>query len=229
MNGTVAPPRKPIWPWLLTGCLALFLAVVLGGIYLIRVGSRKLVATVEERIKNPKAREEIAREMLRADALPTGYHPVSATFDVPFVTHVRLSDRAPDAEGAVVGYDQRGFIFTEAAYTNSSRELEGFYTGAAGSPQVVENVGVRVRAIEEVRKGTIAVNGMAVRYRTVRGRIEEEDQEIEGLLTLMFIDCTGTEKKERVAIWFGPEGSEVGDENAMRAFLSHFALCRPRS
>jgi hypothetical protein len=228
MNGTAAPTRKPIWPWLLTGCLALFLAVILGGIYLVRVGSRKLVATVEERIRNPKAREELAREMLRADTLPAGYHPVSATFDVPFVTHVRLSDRAPDAEGAVEGYDQRGFFYTESAYTESSRQLEAFFTGASGAPPVVETIGIRVRAKEDLGRGAIEANGMNVRYRTIRGRVEEADREMEGLVTLMFVDCAGTEKKERIAIWFGPEGSDVGDENAMRGFLSHFALCRPR-
>ena len=43
----------------------------------------------------------------------------------------------------------------------------------------------------------------------------------------MLIDCPGG-RKERTAVWFGPEGSEVADENAIRTFMSHFALCRAR-
>jgi hypothetical protein len=230
MNGTAPPPaRKPIWPWLLVGCFALLLAVVLGGIYLVRVGSRKLIATVEDRIKNPKAREELALNMLRAEKLPAGYYPVSATFDMPLITHVRLSDRAPDAQGSVSGYDARGFVFTDSAYTESSNRIESFFTGDDGAPTAAEIAGIRVRAKEDVVKGELQdVNGQSIRYHTIRGRFEEGDDELEGLITLMFIDCAGQEKRERTAIWFGPQGSEVGDDQAIRAFMSHFAVCKPR-
>jgi hypothetical protein len=235
MQPVVAKKTSP-WAWLLGGCLVVVVVGVAGLAVLWNYGKRRL-AVAAESLTNPALRAEKAKRMLGAERLPEGYYADSTTFELPLLTHVLLSDRAPDAKGMVVGFDKSGFDFTESAYTASSKGMEGFFDGGAGAPAAVETpVGIRLRARETLGKGTLELGSQKIRYRIVRGRVEQGRSESEGLLTLMWIDCPGR-KRERTAVWFGPEAASpseggeaglvgtVGDPRGIRELMAHFNLC----
>ena len=229
------------WIWILGGCLLFIVVAVVGVVVFLYFGAKKMASAVEENVKNPTLRAKTAKKMLGAARLPDGYYPISGTFDIPFLSHVELSDRAPDKNGAVVGFDKRGFIYTDTFDTESSRKLESFFSGADNAPEMIEDVGVSYRARETLRKGTLTVGNETIRYRTSRGRVGKGQSEVEGLLTTMWIDCPG-QKRERYAVWFGPDATPsssstsgeaalagtVGDEAALRQFMSQFDFCRKR-
>jgi hypothetical protein len=223
-------PRRPVWPWVLGGCFFLVIGTIVAVSILFNLGMKKIVANVDENLKNPKVREQTAKKLLHAETLPPGYYPISGTFDLPLITHVRLSDRAPDARGSVVGYDNRGFAYTDSLHSASSAQLERFFEGAADAPGSSEVMGLRLRAKEELGRGRIELGDQTIRYRTVRGRVEEgADFELEGLLTLMLIDCAGP-KREKTAVWFSRETPDapVADDAKIRELMGHFQLCAPR-
>lgn len=216
----VPPRRASPWLYVAGGCLLVIVIAVVAAVTLWHVATRRITQAVDANIHDPAARERIAKRLLRADALPAGYYPVSGTFEIPLLVHVRLSDRKPDASGRVIGYDQHGFIYTEAPWTSGSEEVAKFFASADDSDAHIQHVGVYVTREETVGHGNVG----NIRYSTIRGQVREGDTTYEGPITLMLIDCSA--KKERTAIWFGPE---VGDANAIRTMMAHFALCKPRS
>jgi len=223
MNETQKPKRSA-WFWILTGCGGFIVLFIIGIALLWHFGTKKLAATIEENAKNPALRAEKAKRMLGAARLPDGYYPVSGTLELPILTHVRLYDRAPDDKGFVTRFTNRGFIFTGTLYTESSKEREAFFTGAPSAPELFDNIGIKLRARENVSSGSIEIGKEKIRYRTVRGRIEEGVNEADGPMVLMWIGCPG-EKKERWAVWFQPDAP---DEAAIRNFMLQFDLCRAK-
>ena len=218
MNGVEQPatPAKPVWPKILLGCVIVVILGIVGIAVLFTIGTRKFANAVVENAKNPKLREDKAKRMLGASALPAGYYPISGTFELPLITHVELSDRAPDKGGMVVGFDKRGFIFTESIYTDSSKKLEKFFSGASDSEKMVD----------DVRSGTIAIGNQTIRYRAARGRVEDKQYEADGPMVLMWIDCPGV-KRERDAIWFSADEA-ILQETSIRNFMGQFDLCRAK-
>jgi hypothetical protein len=215
-----------VWPKIIIGCVGFLVLLIIGIVVLFNIGTNKLATAVTENAKNPALRAENAKKMLGASRLPDGYYPVSGTFNLPLVTNVRLYDRPPDANGYVTRFDKRGFIYVQSLYTDSSKKLEEFFAGAPGASLTVQDIGVKYRAKETVRSGSMDIGNQKIRYRFVRGRVEEGESEAEGPMVVMWIDCPG-EKKERYAAWFGPEDT-IGEEASIRAFMSQFDLCRAK-
>ena len=224
MNGTPPPKRSP-WLWVLTGCAGFIVLSIVGAILIWHFGTRRLISAMEENAKNPALRAQNAKEMLGTSQLPDGYYPISGTFKIPFVTIVRLYDQPPDDKGFVTTFKNRGFIFTETLYTErESKGREAFFTGAPDASETFDDIGVKLRARETLKSGSIDIDKERIRYRIVRGRVEEGKSEAEGPMVLMWIDCPG-EKKERWAVWFQPDAP---DEAAIRTFMSPFDLCHPK-
>lgn len=224
MNEVQKPKRSP-WFWILTGC-GVFIVVISVGIALLwHFGTRRLATALEENARNPALRAENAKQMLGASRLPDGYYPISGTFKIPFVTHVRLFDRAPDDKGFVTDFTNRGFIFTESFYSqSSSKDREAFFTGAPAAAETFDNIGIKLRARENLKTASMDIGNQRIRYRIVQGRVEVGASEAEGPMVLMWIDCPG-QKRERWAVWFQPD---VPDEAAIRPFMSQFDLCRAK-
>ena len=223
MNETPKPKRSP-WVWILAGCGGFIVLAIVAVVLLWHFGTRHLANALVENAKNPALRAENAKQMLGASRLPDGYYPVSGTIKIPFITHVRLYDQAPDDKGFVIAFTNRGFIFTEAMYGGESKGREAFFSGTPGASETFDDVGVKLRTRETLKTGSMDIGSQKIRYRIVKGRIEQGTNEAEGPMVLMWIDCPG-EKKERWAIWFQPD---VPDEAAIRTFMSQFDLCRAK-
>jgi hypothetical protein len=200
---------------ILGGCLLVVILGVAGAVVLWRVASRKISDAVDANMHDPAERERIARKLLRADKLPQGYYPVSGVFSIPLIVHVRLSDRKPDAQGSVTGYDRSGLIYTEAPWTSSSEKTAEFFRGEGDS--YLHHVGVNVSRSEVLGRGSVD----NIDYTTIRGHLSEGDSTYGGPITLMLVKCS--EKKERTMVWFGPD---VADRERIGAIMAHFALCK---
>jgi hypothetical protein len=223
---SVMERKRPVWIWILGGCLLL---VILGGVFVagaVYWGGSKLMSMAEEQ-QDPETRAEKVREMLGASSLPPGYH---AGFSVSLgvVRTARLADD-PDDEQAT-----RRFVFNDSMRSSDSK-LDDYLAGTRGN--VFEEMGTRIRSDEQLRDGEMEVNGQKVRYTIRRGEFTHSEVATPGLMTVMRIGCD--DDRERWAVWAQRESpatptpqieldGSVADETAIRAFLSHFNVCRRR-
>lgn len=216
--------KRPVWIWILGGCLLLILiavALAIGGIYW---GSGKL-ATMAEEQSNPEVREQKAKEILHATSLPPGYH-AGFSISLGIVRSARLADH-PDGFAEAT----RGFAYNESIRGGESK-VDAYVAGTAGN--VLDEMGTRVRTDEVLLESTVEVDGRTVHYSVREGEVSEADEAIPALFTLMTIRCD--DDRERWGVWFQRVDSEapatesdlegtVGEPAAIRDFLGHFAVC----
>ena len=95
---------------------------------------------------------------------------------------------------------------------------------------------------ELLARGTVAgkaeSNHGDVRYVAHRGRFSTEHGQVDGIVTMLLIDCA-ERKRTRIGIWFGPDPDPEGaaedldltgtnaDEAEIGSFLDHFSFCEP--
>lgn len=223
------------------------LAVIIGGYYVYQT-----VQKVKSDAKNPGPR---ALEILGAKEFPPGYFP-NAAVSIPFVMDsVVLSDQE-NKGGKPVGFGKgKGFLYSQVLIgeEKNSEELEAFFTGKSDDLSALHKNRINVSFDKEnlLVRGVIAMNGMQVRYMTVRdgfsgleqgvtinqegdspAEVTTEGIEAEGLTTLFMFQCPSS-KKLRFGIWFSDVKLEppydltgtVGDETMITGFLDHFQLC----
>lgn len=226
------PPRSSSrWIfWVLGGCLLIAVLVVGGIVGVFYWGKNKLTTYVEEQA-NPATREQRLKEMLGAQTLPAGYH-AGASISLGLARTAWLSDR-PMA-GNEAQYGERGFVFNESMRAGEAKaKVEQFAEGEGGN--VVDEMGVRMRSDEILDAGTLEVNGQRLRWYARRGEVTHSSEAVAGVYSVILIGCGDT--RERWAVWFQrvpastptaeiPRDGSVIDENAIRAFFSHFRLCR---
>lgn len=217
-------PKSRVWIWVVGGCLALVVGVVVvlfGALYW---GREKLTSMAEEQTR-PETRETRAKEMLGATELPPGYR-AGVNVSLGIVRAVRLGD---SADGTSV--EKRGFVYQESLRTSTSK-LDDFLKGKSN---VFEEMGTRIRADERLRDATIEVNGQQVHYYVQHGEVTDLDVAMPALITLMTFQCPAGDR-ERWGVWFQKKDAatlatqldvdgSVGDEKAIRSFLGHFNVC----
>jgi len=236
MNGQT---KTSAWAYIGSGCTALVVVGVLFVAAVIFFGYR-LARQVRSEQQDPQARESRAKEVLGAQALPDGYHPMLSV-SIPFVMDVAmLSDREPDADGRVNGFDQRGFLFFQFLTLGGAheQELRDYFEGKTQDDSVLRRhrINVRMHAKELIRRGVVHMDGYDVLYLAQRGDLDMREGRAEGVSSLMLVEC-GQDTRRRMAIWFGPDPDPKApvarvnftgtpaDESAIHSFLGHFNLC----
>lgn len=263
MDADGRPQKKPTSPWVYVGCgcgLAVVLAMLgLAGLTWWGVQTGKEMA---ETMTDPKKREEKVRSVLPYDSLPEGYYPAFAmSMPMGMMEMAMLTDRDPesgesaqdaegtgstsdtdaaDTSGPDLEFENRGFMFMSMRQMRDNKaKMERYLRGEAPRPEDSGwmQTDVNFDARENVRRGTVTVNGTEVLYSANRGEINRKNgADEDGLVTMVMPRCPG-DNRLRFALWFGPDpapGTPVAeadftgtnaDPAAIQGFLGHFRLC----
>jgi hypothetical protein len=229
--------------WVGIGCGAIVLVAVIavGAITYFTVST---VKDIQEQLTDPGSREEKALSLLGADELPDGYHAMMS-FSIPFVFDaVLLTDRAPDPDGEIHSFGERGFIYVKSLQGADDRQrLLDVFEGNAELEDVLAEAGIRfqhseigLRQEEEIVRSVWEREDVTIRYVASRGEVLVDGAWKAGLNTLMLAECPDGDRKVRLGIWFAPtpEPGEDGtfdyagtpaDETVIRDFVGHFRPC----
>jgi len=238
MNG-----QQKTSPWVCVGmgCAAIA-ALGVVAVVVVSITGYRWAKQLEADMKDPQAREAKVKEVLGCERLPEGYHPM-ASVTIPFVMEMAmLSDRAPDAQGVVRGFGERGFLYFQFINLGKDQqELRDYFEGKTDDEEVLRrhNIDIHVRSTELIRRGVLKMEGHAVMYLAQRGTMDMSEGRSEGVNALMLVDCPG-DSRQRMAIWFAPDpdpktpvasanfSGSPADEGALREFMGRFRLCQKR-
>ena len=231
----VAERRSP-WVYVLLGCLGLLvlIGVVVGGLVFFGVRTARNVAADNE---DPERRRDRALEILGAEVAPGGYH-AAAVISVPFVLDMAvLSDLAPGAEPWAGEFGERGFYYVQALWGGD--DLRAFFDGETSEAVVLRDMGLELDLEENLERGELRREDVAVRWATFRGStMFGPGEQIGESVTLIEFGCA-TDERMRMGIWFGPSSDEAGlepppddelvgmvaDGQAIEAFLEPIRPC----
>ena len=230
--------RTSPWVFVGIGCLAAFLALAA---IVIAIGwlSFQQIQQIQETMENPEARAKAATEMLGATEIPQGYHTVMA-LSVPFLMEtVLLSDREPNENGQIEGFDESGFIYVKTL-TRGEQKLRDFFEGRTEDSDILDQQPVHVSADELVGRGSFELPGRTLRWVAYRGEIAAGSgngaQLGEGLSSMILMGCPDDDRM-RLGIWFGPDPDPdtpvdeadfrgtVVDEAEIRGFMEPLDVC----
>jgi hypothetical protein len=235
MNG-----QKKTSPWVYVGIgCTVILVLGVAGVGTLGYMGYRWGKQLEQDMKDPVAREEKVKKTLGAAMLPEGYHPV-ASVSIPFLMDMAiLSDRPPGTDGQPRGMGERGFMYFQLLSPGSDeRELRDYFEGKTDDDAVLRrnNMKLRVRNREVIRRGALDMKGYKLMYVAQRGEVEMSDAHTEGVSSFILVDCP-QDTRMRMAMWFTPDpdpGTPVksanfagtpADEAALNAFMGHFTLC----
>lgn len=202
-------------------------------------------------ILDPEKRAAKTQEILHYRTTPEGYHPVGG-FSIPFLfktailsdkREIRAVEKGPGPEEQKADlFDRRGFLFVETpGFRSNDSEIRDYFTGDSEGVEtptdfstqggdVELNIGFDVR--EVLGRGRVPIPRGEALYVARRGRLDVEDTEIEGLSTLMYLDCA-EDNRIRFGLWFTPAPDDPAaltgtpaDPEALEGFLGHFEVCR---
>ena len=210
----------------------------------------------EDSLRDPAARDARSREVLGYRELPAGYHPMGGFKIPFVMEMAMLSDRDPapgeSVDGAQDAFRRRGFVFMRSrAGGKERRELDEYFSGERPTTDFFSQTDLHFQVEERLGRGSVTVGETPVDYVAERVRMDLEGEQRQEILAQLRIRCPDDERL-RVALWFeaepepeagggapseqgagsdsGPEGEALAgtpaDPEAIRAFLSHFELCR---
>ena len=229
----MAEKKTSPWVWVLTGCVGVVLIGVIGIVAVGFMGYR-WASKVSEELRDPVARAGKVQEILGAEEIPDGYHAV-AGFSVPFLMEIAvLSDIDPGPNMDDQGFDKRGFIYVKMlSFGEQDQELKDYFDGKTDDVSVLRSNNINIDTDEILRRGTIEEETRTIRYVVQRGSLGMHGSHIDGLTSLMMVECPN-DRKSRMAIWFeAVEQREdwqnlagtPGDELVMSTFMSRFDVC----
>ncbi|MFY9825960.1 MAG: hypothetical protein WAM82_31610 [Thermoanaerobaculia bacterium] len=243
MEADGRPQKKPTspWVWVGCGCAALVLLGLLSFGGLTYLGFRKTKELADD-MRDPAKREARVKAVLSYDQLPAGYYPAFA-FSMPLgmMDMAMLTDRDPGPGRADQEFEQRGFMFMSMRQVRDNKEkMERYLRGEAPRPDDSGwyHSSVRFDPKENVRRGTVTVNGTEVLYSAGRGEIRRRRgrEDRQGIVTMVMPECPH-DSRLRFGLWFGPDPAPDtpvaqadfkgtnADPAAMQEFLGHFQLC----
>jgi hypothetical protein len=244
MEADGRPQKKPTSPWVYVGCGcgALVLLAMMGLAGLTWWGYRT-GKEFSETLTDPEKRAAKVKSVLPYDSLPEGYYPAFAiSMPMGFMEMAMFSDRDPGTGPSAEknqGFDERGFLYMNMVNARDNKaKMERYVRGETPRPEDSgwAQTDVRFNAKENIRRGTLTVNGTQVLYSANRGEVSREGRaDRDGIVTMVMPQCP--DNRMRFAMWFGPDpapekpvaeadfAGTTADPAAIEEFLGHFRLC----
>lgn len=226
-------------PWIWVGCgCGILVALVMAAITGVTWFGYKAGKRMDKAREDPVAREQMTREILAYDELPSGYYAVGA-FSIPMLTDVALfSDRPPDPKGHEEhGMGERGLVFLSMhGWMADEEELTLFLQGKVKRPGWLGQSGADSDIGEVLARGRVEAGGRELLYMATRGDVNLQGSSKEGLVTWLTVDCP-SDRRARLGLWFSPDpapgqplqradlAGTAADPQAIRAFAGHFRFC----
>jgi hypothetical protein len=120
---------------------------------------------------------------------------------------------------------------------DKEKELRDFLEGKTEkAPDIILQSNIRMDTDDVIKRGETRLDGSEVVYSVYRGDIDVENRTGKGLAAMAMVQCPD-DHRIRLGIWFGPDPTEgeseeeadltgtPADEQAIRAFMSHFDFC----
>lgn len=237
------------------GCgiaIAVVLAVLVGVSWYAYIQGKHF----QDSLRDPAARDARSREILGYRELPAGYHAMGGFKVPFVMEMAMLSDRDPAPGEAVSGaqdaFRTHGFVFMRTrAGDDERRKLDEYFAGKVQETDFFTQTDLHFELEERLGRGEITLDPATVDYVTERVRMDLGETQRREILAQLLVRCPDSDRL-RVALWFEPDpeteaGPEAGTENesaaeseagaaslagspadpaAIKAFLSHFDLCR---
>ena len=164
------------------------------------------------------------------------------TSDIPDTSDTSDVADTPDNMGhnePDIEFEERGFMYMSMLGMRGNKaKMERYLRGEAPRPEDSgwSQSNVNFDTKENIRRGTLTINGTEVLYSADRGEINRKGgRDEDGLVTMVMPRCK--DNRLRFGMWFGPDPSPTtpvaeadytgtnADPAAMQAFLEHFKLC----
>jgi hypothetical protein len=226
------------WGWVLGGCaiaVVLIIIAVVGGGYFLYNKAQEF----SEDMKDPKKREAKVMEVLGAETLPEGLHPIIG-FSVPMVMDVAILGDEPSTEYGEPPGDpgERGFIYFSMISSGHQRqELQEFFEGKRSNSSMLRQYDVDIDVREVLGRGELESKGQKIRWVSHRGDRRHTSSSKTVLMTMMLFECPDKDRRMRLGVLFAPDpGVEVqaeqveltgtiADEAEIASIVSHFQVC----
>lgn len=234
--------QKQTSPWVYVGigCLVVIVAAVAVTGSCVYMGYRA-ASSIKEMTLDPERREAAVLEQLDVATLPSGYYPAAA-FSFPYLIDASiLTDRPPDEEERVDGFDQYAFLFAEVRpFGSVVEQVREVVEGTRDNLDFVETDAFDVRRDQLLTRGEFDYQQGTVDFSAHRARVRNEGETEETIIAVFHLQCPDS-SKVRFGAWLAPappepEGVDAeadpelyrgtpADADALKAFLENFRLC----
>ena len=189
-----------------------------------------------ENMSDPEVRNEQARKILGAEALPEGYTAqlyfrLPRIFEIVFLTDGEPIDQVPENDMDLTEKQLGEHIFAYISVWDDDDEIDPFDEDSSGQMRVESGVSVRSR--EDLAEGDFEMARGGVHYESHRGELVTDAREVyEGLYSVFKVDCDRPDRRSRVGLWFYRTTAQddfdgtPADGQALERFLGHFEFCR---
>lgn len=232
------------WVWVAAGCGgALFL--IAGCMVTVAYFGVRQVRQIEEAMRDPEKRRAAALDVLNAEELPEGYHPMMS-LSVPLVMETAiLTDREMGGDDAPQApqLGERGFIYMRMLRFDRAEqaELRDYFEGKSDDSSILRrsNINVDLRPRERIASGELPNGDGRVLWVSHRSDSLADHGRGEGAVaTMMLVECPG-DNRTRFGILYGPDPAPeaavaetdwtgtAADPGEITAFTAYFDFCAP--
>jgi hypothetical protein len=203
------PKQTSPWVYLGVGCgIAglLLMAVAVTAVYYIY----RTAKNVHAEMADPATREAQVMRILGTEKIPDGYK-ANVSLSIPWILDLAiLSDKEFSRHQGDRPFDKRGFVYVKTLRGRGNKRAKDYFEGTEDPSDFLSKSKIDLSRGKEIGRGSIEMPNMTLYYLANEGGIRIKGERMEGLTTMIFIDCPN-DNRFRMGIWFGPKGEGSGE------------------